>query len=107
MLGLETAVSVISDLMVATGRMSWAEVAKVMSVNPARIAGMDDHGRALAVGDPAHITLIDPSAEVTVDRDESVSLSRNNPWHGHTFKGGVAATVYAGRVTYRDGVVSE
>jgi len=107
MLGLETAVPVISDLMVATGRMSWAEVAKVMSVNPARIAGMDDHGRALAVGDPAHITLIDPSAEVTVDRDESVSLSRNNPWHGHTFKGGVAATVYAGRVTYRDGVVSE
>ncbi len=107
MLGLETAVSVISDLMVTTGQMSWAEVAKVMSVNPARIAGLDDHGRALAVGNPAHITLIDPSAEVTVDRDESVSLSRNNPWHGHTFKGGVAATVYAGRVTYRDGVVSE
>ncbi len=107
MLGLETAVSVISDLMVTTGQMSWAEVAKVMSVNPARIAGLDDHGRALAVGNPAHITLIDPSAEVTVDRDESVSLSRNNPWHGRTFKGGVAATVYAGRVTYRDGVVSE
>ncbi|HRV68264.1 MAG TPA: dihydroorotase [Marmoricola sp.] len=107
MLGLETAVSVISELMVTTGQMSWAEVAKVMSVNPARIAGLGDHGRALAVGDPAHITLIDPSAEVTVDRDESVSLSRNNPWHGRTFKGGVAATVYAGRVTYRDGVVSE
>ena len=56
MLGLETAVSVISDLMVTTGQMSWAEVAKVMSVNPARIAGLDDHGRALAVGNPAHIT---------------------------------------------------
>ena len=33
-------------------------------------------------GQPANLTLVDPTATWTVDRDASHSLSRNNPWHG-------------------------
>ena len=36
-------------------------------------------------------------ARVTVDRDASLSLSRNNPWHGRTLRGAVHATVLRGR----------
>jgi dihydroorotase len=77
-----------------------------MSVNPARIAGLAEHGRQLAVGSPANLTLVDPTATVTVDRGASLSLSRNNPWHGRTLHGAVHATLLRGHVTARKGAVA-
>ena len=75
-----------------------------MSTTPARIAGLADHG-SLALGTPAHVTLVDPAASVTVDRADSASLSRNNPWHGRTLTSRVVHTVYGGRLTVRDGAL--
>jgi dihydroorotase len=103
MIGLETAFSVVHDLMVHSGRMSMADLADRMSAGPARIAGLADHGRPIAVGEPATLVLVDPAAEVTVDREASHSLSRNNPWHGRTLTGAVRATILRGLVTARDG----
>ncbi|WP_020143985.1 dihydroorotase [Terracoccus sp. 273MFTsu3.1] len=100
MLGLETALSVVSDVMVRPGLLDWSDVARVMSTAPARIGGLAHQGRELAVGSPAHITLVDPDREVTVDAAASRSRSRNNPWHGRTLHGAVLATVHAGRVTH-------
>ena len=102
-LGLETAFSVVSDVMVGSGLLDWAGVARVMSVAPARIAGLPGHGRPIAVGEPANLTLVDPSATVTVDREASKSLSRNNPWHGRRLTGAVFATILRGRPTVLDG----
>jgi dihydroorotase len=101
MLGLETALGVVRT---ALPDLSWARVAQVMSTTPARIAGLADHG-SLALGSPAHVTLVDPAASVTVDRAASVSLSRNNPWHGRALTSRVVHTVYGGRLTVRDGVL--
>ena len=106
MLGLETALSVVSDVMVRSGRLDWAGVARVMSVNPARIAGLSGHGRPLAVGEPANLTLVDPDATVTIDRQASHSLSRNNPWHGRTLTGAVHGTVLRGRPTVLKGALA-
>ncbi|QGN57100.1 dihydroorotase [Nostocoides sp. HKS02] len=106
MLGLETALSVVSDVMVTTGLLDWAGVARVMAQNPARIAGLADHGRPIEVGAPANLTLVDPSAQVTIDRGASLSLSRNNPWHGRTLRGAVHATVLRGRVTAQKGALA-
>jgi dihydroorotase len=106
MIGLETSLSVVSDVMVGGGLLDWAGVARVMSVAPARIAGLASHGRPLAVGSPAHLTLVDPAAEVTVDRSASLSLSRNNPWHGRTLRGAVQATVFGGRLTAQKGAIA-
>ena len=103
MLGLETALSVVSTVMVDTGLLDWAGVARVMSQNPARIAGLAGHGQQLIVGAPANLTLVDPSASVVVDREASVSLSRNNPWHGRELKGAVQATYLRGRATVFEG----
>jgi len=106
MLGLETALSVVSDVMVGGGLLDWAGVARVMSTNPARIARLASHGQPLQVGAPANLTLVDPSAVVTVDRSASLSLSRNNPWHGHTLRGAVHATVLRGHHTAHKGAVA-
>ena len=105
MLGLETALSVVSDVMVGSGALDWAGVARVMSQAPARIAGLEGHGGTLAVGQPAHLTLVDPAAVVVVDRADSASLSRNNPWHDRTLTGAVVATVFGGRPTVLGGAL--
>ena len=104
-MGLETALSVISTVMVGSGLLDWAGVAQVMSVRPARIAGLSGQGRPIAVGEPANLTLVDPSAKVTVDRDASVSLSRNNPWHGRALTGTVYATLLRGKPTVLKGAL--
>ncbi len=101
MLGLETALAVVRTAM--DDSFTWSDIARVMSQAPARIAGLSTHGSTLRVGDPAHLTLVDPAADITVDRDASVSMSRNNPWHGRALTGAVRHTVYAGKVTVRDG----
>jgi dihydroorotase len=102
-LGLETALSVVSDVMVGSGLLDWAGVARVMSVRPARIAGLTGHGRPIVVGEPANLTLVDPAATVTVDREASLSLSRNNPWHGRRLTGAVHATFLRGLPTVLKG----
>jgi dihydroorotase len=106
MLGLETALSVVSDVMVRGGLLDWSGVARVMSTSPAAIAGLSGHGRPLAVGEPANLALVDPTADVTVDRSASLSLSRNNPWHGRTLRGAVHATVLRGHVTAQKGAIA-
>ncbi len=103
MLGLETSLAVVSDVMVLGGLLDWAGVARVMSVKPASIARLEGHGQELVGGSPANVTLVDPRAETTVDRAASLSLSRNNPWHGRSLTGAVVATYLRGRLTARDG----
>lgn len=101
MLGLETALAVVMETMINSDLLSWPELAKRMSIMPAHIARLSDHGRALAVGEPANIVLVDPAARTTVDRDASASLSRNNPWHGRELPDPIVATLWAGRITYQ------
>ncbi|GAB77688.1 dihydroorotase [Austwickia chelonae] len=103
MLGLETALSVVTEVMVRPGRMTWPDVARTMSTEPARIAGLTDHGRPLAAGEPANITLVDPEATIVVDRDDSASISRNNPYHGRTLHGRVKTTLLRGVPTLLEG----
>lgn len=100
MLGLETALNVVSTVMIGNGLLDWAGVARVMSESPARIAGLAGHGQRIAAGAPANLVLVDPAASVTIDRDRSLSLSRNNPWHGRDFTGQVTRTFLRGTETF-------
>ena len=101
MLGLETALAVVLETMLLPGRLGWREVAERMSVVPAHIARLVGQGRPLTVGEPANLTLVDPTARRVVDRAASASLSRNNPWHGRELPDPVVATFWEGRPTYR------
>ena len=73
-----------------------------LSVAPAGIAGLVDHGRWVAVGNQAHLTVFDPTKQWVPER--TASLSSNTPYLGMTLSGRVVATVFAGTVTARDGV---
>ncbi|HVF19299.1 MAG TPA: dihydroorotase [Mycobacteriales bacterium] len=106
MLGLETALSVVVATMVETGLLTWAQLADRMSVRPARIGGLADHGRALVVGAPANLTLVDPSARWTVDPGQLASRSRNTPFAGMSLPARVVATFLRGRPTVLDGKIA-
>ena len=107
MTGLETALAIVVTTMVETGRMSWADVARVLSTAPASIGRIDTgpraHGRPLEVGEPANLTLVDPTARWTVDPAVLASASRNTPYGGHELTGRVVATFLRGRPTVLDG----
>jgi dihydroorotase len=107
MTGLETALSVVQETMVETGLLDWAGVAQRMSVAPARIGRVRDQGRPLAVGEPAHLTLVDPAARRVVDPAAMATQGRNTPLRGRTLTGSVVATFYDGRPTVLDGRLVE
>ncbi len=106
MLGLEHALSIISHTMVETGLLDWVGVQERMSIAPATIGGYADHGRGLAPGSPAHITVINPQAPYRVDRDNLASKSRNTPFHGMEFSAQVVATYFHGRKVFSNGSVT-
>jgi dihydroorotase len=94
---------VVVETMIKSELLSWTDLAKRMSILPAHIARLTDQGRPLAAGEPANVILVDPAARGVVDRNDSASLSRNNPWHGRELPDPVVATIWAGRVTYQKG----
>ena len=107
MLGLETALSIVQMTMVDTGLMGWAAVAERLSTAPARIGGYGTHGRNLAIGASAHVTVIDPARDWIVDRDLVASKSRNTPFHGFELPGVITHTFFKGLPTLVDGLVIE
>ncbi|WP_280272866.1 dihydroorotase [Nocardia wallacei] len=103
MLGLETALSIVVETMLEPGLLDWRGIARVLSENPARIAGLDDQGRPLAVGEPANLVLVDPDTSWTVRATELASISKNTPYEAMTLPARVTATFLRGRITARDG----
>jgi len=107
MLGLQTALPVVNETMVRTGLLDWAQVAARMSAVPAEIGRVSGHGRPIAVGEPANLTLFDPEAQWTVSAADMVSRSRNTPYAGMVLHGKVVSTWLRGRPTVLDGVIVE
>jgi len=104
MLGLETALGVVQKVMVESGLMTWKDVARVMSHTPARIGRVDaSHGRPLAVGEPANLTLVDPAARWIVEPAALASRSHNTPYAGMELPGRAVATFLRGKPTHLDG----
>jgi dihydroorotase len=96
--GLETAVPIAMDRLVHAGVIGLRRLIELMSANPARILRVP--GGSLVEGAPADITILAPDLTVTIDRARFRSRSRNTPFHGWTFRGGIAATLVGGRVVF-------
>lgn len=103
MVGLETAFPILFTTLIEPGLMTWDRAIEVMSSAPAAIGRYVSHGRALAVGEPAHITVVDPKGTLKVDRAQLASKSKNTPFHGMEFHGRVVATVFNGHLTHKVG----
>ena len=80
--GLETALGVCVETLVKPGLLTWSQLVEKLSINPARIAGLECG--TLGVGREADLTLIDPIAQWTVDSQRFASKGRNTPFAGRT-----------------------
>lgn len=105
MLGLQTALSAVVAATIQHGSMDWRGLARVMSENPARIGALEGHGRPIAVGEPANLTLVDPEARWTPRGTDLASLSTNTPYAGRELPARIVSTFLRGRATVRDGSV--
>jgi len=95
MLGLETALGVVNTAI----DISVVRLVELLSWNPARIAGIQDrHGRPIAVGEVANISVWSSTDTWNVSRDEMASKSKNTPYHGMKIRGKVKYTVFNGEL---------
>jgi dihydroorotase len=99
MIGLETTLGLVKTYLIDKGYLEWADAIGKMTMNPARIFGLQ--GGTLAVGTVADITVIDPEKKWTVSADKFKSKSRNSPFVGYRLSGRAWATILGGRVVYR------
>src|SRR6478672_5156279 len=97
--GLETAVPIVFERLVHTGRITLSRMVELLSVNPARI--LDVPGGTLAEGSPADVTILDPDRSVTIKASQLRSKSKNTPFDGWQLRGAVLATIVGGRVVFR------
>lgn len=96
--GIETLLAVCIRALIEPGHLTWPELIARLTTGPAAILGLN-HG-TLSVGQPADLTLINPTQQWTVQAAEFRSRSRNTPFDGMTFTGRVVKTIVDGEVRF-------
>jgi len=99
--GLETAVALCLDRLVAPGLITLPRLVELLSTRPAAVLGLP--GGTLAPGAPADVTVLDLSRRQKVDPARFLSKGRNTPFGGWTLKGAPVMTMVGGRVAWRQG----
>ena len=97
-IGLETAVSLALDRLVAAEKAPLPRLVALFSSGPCGILGLP--GGTLAPGSPADVTVIDLERLITVDVSRFQSKSRNSPFDGWALRGGPVATIVGGEIVH-------
>ncbi len=101
-LGLETELGLFIDILIHKRKViDLYRLIELYTVNPARLLGLN--AGTLSEGQAGDVTVIDPGLEWTVDREQSFSLSRNNPFHGWELKGRAVRTIVSGTSVWNTG----
>ena len=96
--GLETAIGLTLEHLVTPGKIGLMRLVELFTSSAAKVIGLDRG--TLAVGTPGDITVIDLGREWTFDVNQSLSKSKNSPFHNHFFRGGPVATIVSGRIVW-------
>jgi len=97
-LGLETALPVVFEVLVRQSRFKLSHAIDLMTRKPAALLNLP--AGALAAGAAADICIFDPEEEWVYDAKAGNSKSSNSPWHGKRLRGRVKATIVDGRVAF-------
>jgi len=96
--GLETSLGLVVTKLIEPGHLDWPTALAKMTINPARILGIDKG--TLGVGADADVTIIDPSVRWTVDPSKFLSKSTNTPYRGWRLQGRAETVIVGGRVKF-------
>ena len=97
-IGFETALSAEIMNLVDAGHISYLELVKLTSYNPAQLLKIDKG--IIEVGKTADITIFDPNEEYVYTKEMIVSKAKNSPFIGKKLKGKVKYTIVNGKVVY-------
>ncbi len=97
-IGLETILAVSITELVDAGLLSWSDLVRKLSLDPARILKIDRG--TLSIGSEADLIIVDPAREWKVEKTGLVSKSKNSCFLGRTLKGTVEYTICSGRILY-------
>lgn len=97
--GLETELAAGVTELISKGILTWSELVKKMSLNPAKILGIDKG--TLSVGKDADIAIVSSDKEWVVDKDSFASKSKNSAFLGRTLKGIVEYAIYKGKIIHK------
>ena len=98
--GLETAVPVSYTILVWEGVITLPHLVRLFTIGPAEILRFNNYG--LSVGSTADITVIDPEARYTIDKNTFRSKSRNTPFHGMEVQCRPVLTMVAGKIVHQE-----
>ena len=96
--GLETALGLSLSELVHTGHIPVMRLVELFTTGPANVLQLE--GGTLQQGKPGDVTIFDTTTEWTYDVQQSLSKSRNSPFHGRQFRGGPIATIVAGQIVW-------
>lgn len=99
-IGFETALSAEIMNLIDTGDLSYLDLVKVTSYNPAKLLNIDRG--TIEEGKIADITIFDPNQKYLYTKDRIVSKSKNSPFIGKELKGKVKYTIVDGRIVYSE-----
>lgn len=99
-IGMETSLAVGITCLVNSGLMTFDKLVEKMSVNPAKILGIN--AGTLSVDAPADIALVDLNEQWTVDVEKLHGKSKNTPFKGRRLCGKVKKTILGGKVVFED-----
>ena len=97
-IGFETALSAEIMNLVDTGDLSYLDLVRVTSYNPAKLLKIDRG--TIEEGKIADITIFDPNETYTYTKEMIVSKSKNSPFIGKELKGNVKYTIVGGRIVF-------
>lgn len=99
-IGFETALSATITYLIDKGYISYLDMVKLTSYNPAKILGIDRG--TIEKGKTADITIFDPNKEYIYTEEMIVSKSKNTPYIGKKLKGEVKYTIVKGKIVYKN-----
>ena len=104
--GLETLIPITVKGLIEPGHLSWPDVIRKLTVNPARLVGIPKG--TLQAGADADVTIIDPETRWTIDPTKFLSKSRNTPYGGWDVRGRAHTVIVCGEVRHTlGGIVQE
>jgi dihydroorotase len=90
---------------VAQGRISFIDLARICSREPARIFGLYPKKGSLEVGADADLVIIDPKMEKMIENQDQLSKARITPFNGWKIHGWPILTMVRGMVVMRNGKI--
>ena len=92
-IGLETAFAITYTTLVRAGHLTLKQLTDLMSLNPAKIIGINN---------PSGKVVVDVDKPYTISRDGFASKGKNTPFDGVEVYGRIMMTEYNGKITWKD-----